>query len=136
MLPIEVPYRYKTDIFGGTVCNPVLVVEVAIQSGYQPFEFLLDSGADCTIVPRGMAKLIGVTLPRIADASLAGIGPKSMAAYRSSLNLRIQQEEFVVECLITRSDTVPFLLGRVDFFDLFNVAFDNRNQIIILDKLR
>ena len=91
-MPIEVPYRYKTDIFGGTVCNPVIVVEVAIQSGYQPFEFLLDSGADRTIVPRGMAKLIGATLPRIADASLAGIGTKPMAANRSSLNLRIQQE--------------------------------------------
>ena len=135
MLPIEVPYRNKKDAFGGKVCNPVIVVEVALQTGYQPFEFLLDSGADCTIVPKHMANLIGVSLPNKADIWLGGVGTKRMAAYKSSLKLRIQQEEFAVACLITRSDTVPFLLGRVDFFDFFNVAFDNQNQKIVLDRL-
>ena len=81
-MPIEVPYQYKQDAFGGRVCNPVLVIEVAIQSGYQAFEFLLDSGADCAVVPKHMANLTGVKLARKAEVWLGGIGNNSMAAYR------------------------------------------------------
>ena len=136
MSPIEVPYRDKPDQFGGTVCNPVLEVEVlTVDLGYQPFFFLLDSGADCTIVPKDMAKLLGVILPRSAETWLEGIGAGRMAAHRHTLSLRIQGEDFQVACLITKSNSVPFLLGRVDFFDAFNIAFDNQNQKMVLDRL-
>lgn len=134
---IKVPYPeiQKPTIYGN-VCYPGLVVEVWIPSkGYQSFEFILDSGADITMAPRGMAKLVGVRLPRKADTWIYGIKGQKMAGYKGELKLRINGEEFGVKCLFTKSDKTPFLIGRVDFFSLFNVHFDNRNAQIILERL-
>ena len=134
-MPIEIPYNNKRTAFG-VVCNPELVVEVSTTIyGYQPFLFLLDSGADCTMVPRSMASLVGVTLPKVPDIYVGGISGPKLAAFRGSLNCRIGNEQFELRCLFTKSDKTPFLLGRIDFFNLFNVTFDNKNQQIILDRL-
>ena len=135
MLSIKIPYP-KTDTIFGEICYPGLVVEVWLTSrGYQPFEFILDSGADCTLVPRFLANLTGTSLPSTPNAKVYGITKKPMPAYKGQLKLKIETEEFEVRCLFTESNKIPLLLGRVDFFSLFNVHFDNRNNQIVLERL-
>ncbi len=135
-MSINIPYQYKQSPYFGKICDIGLVVEVWLPSiGYQPFEFALDSGADCTIVPRYLAGLVGIRLPPTTDAELEGVDGMKMPAYKGHLKLRIGSDEFTVRCLFTESDETPFLLGRVDFFSLFNVQFDNRNNQIVLERL-
>lgn len=134
MPSIRIPCPKTATIFG-EIFYPGLIVEVWLTSiGYQPFEFILDSGADCTMVPRYMSDLVGIQLPGLPDTYVAGISGRKMPAYKGQLRLRIQSEEFEARCLFTKSNRTPFLLGRVDFFSLFNVHFDGQNCQIILER--
>ena len=126
--------KTKTD-FGETF-YPELRVEVLLAAGvYQLFEFILDTGADCTMVPRNMANLVGIRLPSIPNASVAGISGGRMPAYKGKLKMRIRNEEFEVRCLFTKSNRTPFLLGRIDFFSFFDIHFYGRDCRIVLKKL-
>lgn len=126
----------KTRGIFGEIFYPGLEVEVLLlhPTGYQPFEFILDSGADCTIVPRYMATLTGIKLPRRANAHMTGVSGKPNACFKGKLNMRLQGQEFEVRCLFTYSNRTPFLLGRVDFFSIFQVSFDGNSCDIILTK--
>lgn len=135
MLSIRLPCP-STDTIFGEILYPGLIVDVWLASvGYQPFEFILDSGADCTMVPRHMASLVGIQLPDSPDTYISGISGQRMPAYKGQLRMRIRTEEFELRCLFTRSNRTPFLLGRVDFFSLFDVRFDGRNCCIVLERL-
>lgn len=104
------------------------------EKGYQTFEFIVDSGADCTVVPRHMATLVGVKLPRKAEVYMTGVTGKKMACHKGKLSLQIQDQEFDVQCLFTWSNRTPLLLGRVDFFSIFQVLFDGDDCSILLTK--
>lgn len=136
MPSIRLPCPSTTDRHFGRLFFPGVQVGVKLGDGtFQSFEFILDSGADCTMVPCGMARLTGFSLPRTPDTHVSGISGRPIAAYIGNLTLKIQSEIFDVRCLFTRSNRTPLLLGRVDFFSLFSVTFDGRNSHIILDKI-
>lgn len=136
MPSIKIPCPSIIDPNFGRLFFPRLKVQVKLATGiFQPFEFILDSGADCTLVPRSMAQLTGFTLPQIPNASVSGISGRPIPAYIGNMTLRIENEEFTVRCLFTVSERTPFLLGRVDFFSLFSVKFDGLNCHITLDKI-
>lgn len=134
MPSIKIPCP-KTNTIFGEIFYPGLIVDVLLPNvGYQPFEFILDSGADCTMVPRYMATLVGFKLPPSPDTYVTGISARRMAAYRGQLQMRIQQETFTVRCLFTKSDRTPFLLGRVDFFSFFDILFDGNGCNVVLTR--
>jgi len=83
-----------------------------------------------------MANLVGIQIPDSPDTYVHGITDQYMPAYKGQLKLRIQNQEFEVRCLFTTSNRTPFLLGRLDFFSLFDVRFDNQNSQIILKRLK
>ncbi|MFC1956302.1 aspartyl protease family protein [Chloroflexota bacterium] len=126
----------KTDTDFGECFYPEFNVEIFLASGvYQPFAFILDSGADCTLVPRDVANWVGFHFPGTPDASVTGIFGRPMPAYKGQLKLRIRDEELNVRCLFTESNRTPFLLGRVDFFSKFDIKFSGQNCHIVLKKL-
>ena len=135
MLSIRIPYTKKQTIFG-EVCNPQIIIQVLTQYGYQRFIFLIDSGADCTIVPRAMARLVGINLGSQPDTLIRGAKAtrRGLRAYKGELKVRFAGEEFSLRCLITESDRTPFLLGRLDFFSKFNVTF--AKDEVILEKIQ
>ena len=136
MPSIRIPCPFITDPHFGPLFFPGVEVEVKLADGtFQPFEFILDSGADCTMVPREMARLTGFTLPPTPNAQVSGISGRPISAYTGNMTLRIQNEQFVVRCLFTVSNRSPFLLGRVDFFSLFCVTFDGRSCCITLERI-
>ena len=114
---------------------PGIIVEVLLVSGkYQPIEFILDSGADCTVVPHFVSHLTGNQLPPTPDAHMIGIAGVSMPCYKGNLSLKIGAEKFNVRCLFTESDKAPILIGRIDFFSRFQVLFDGNSCNIVLTK--
>lgn len=138
MPSIKIPYPKTTTIFG-EVSYPGLIVEVWLtRVGYQPFEFVLDPGADCTMLPRFMANLVGCQILdlNLPDTHVHGITGQGMPAYKGQIKIKIKSEEFEVRCLFTKSNRMPFLLGRVDFFSLFDVHFDIQNEQIVLTRLK
>ncbi|MEA2086397.1 MAG: hypothetical protein U9O84_05135 [Chloroflexota bacterium] len=124
----------KTNTVFGEIFYPGLIVQVLLTSGYQPFEFILDSGADMTMVPGFLANLAGVQLPNVPDTSVVGISSRLMPAFKGKLKMRLKTEVFEVRCLFTESNRTPLLLGRLDFFSIFDVGFDGNDCKIILTR--
>jgi predicted aspartyl protease len=109
----------------GTIPTPLLTISVLTKFGYQSYQFLFDTGADFTMLPRYMAEDIGVntkTLPQIRSYGIEGRG---INVFIGKIKVKFASEELTVRCLFSEKDTTPFLLGRIDIFTHFNIAFDN-----------
>ena len=133
-MSIEFPVG-KKHITLGEVCDPVITVEVLTKGGFLPFEFILDTGADCTVLPKYMAKLTGVDLSSCKQGRTYGVKDEPLKVYIGEITLKISRYKFPVRCLFSENDTTSLLLGRMDIFTHFNITFDNKNQKIKLTKI-
>lgn len=124
LLSIEFPYEKKLSFFG-EVADPKIPVKVHTKEGYREFRFLVDTGADVTLLPRYAAEYIGVDLEESERMSVKGIEGIGLDAYAAQIKVRIGDRELEIRCLFAASDRVPFILGRTDIFDHFNLIFDN-----------
>ena len=114
------------------------VVEAGIQTlrGVYSARLLLDSGADCTMLPRSFAELAGLDFDLLPALNVTGIEGRGMKAFKGPLCLEIAGLKLPpIPCLYTASDRTPLLLGRESFFDLFDIHFDNRHKKLVLTRL-
>ena len=126
----------KTNTCFGEILYPGLTIGVKLASGaYQPIEFILDSGADITTVPRSLSQLVGFSLPSDPDTFLTDASGGRTPCFKGRLHLQLQDIYFEIRCLFSDSDQTPFLLGRLDFFSLFNIYIHGSNCHIILEKI-
>ena len=96
----------------GPVAHPTIILPVRTAAGYEEWRFVLDSGADFTLVP--------------------GSG---VSAQLAEITLRIGDVEFGVPCLFSSNENTPYLLGRMGLFSRFNITFDNRRRKIVLEEI-
>lgn len=99
------------------------------------FEFLIDTGADYTLISQYDAQLLGLKYKNIKQkeikvevANLAFIHTKKV-----SLILTIEDYDFNVPVLIAREE-VESLLGRKGIFEHFNVLFQEYSEQVIFKK--
>lgn len=98
---------------------------------------LVDSGADTSAVPRGIAEILGLDLSGEKE-DIIGIGGKSPAV-RTSARVTIQRGHerysFPLEvCVLLEAEDFPILLGRQDFFENFDITFRDKDRRLILKK--
>ena len=71
-MPVDFPIGTKV-ISLGRVAEPVVPLLVLTRSGYAPFDFLIDTGADCSMIPASIAQTeLGVDLARVAASVCIG----------------------------------------------------------------
>jgi hypothetical protein len=131
---IEFPLGKKL-ITLGEVPDSVITVNVLTVEGFLPFEFILDTGADCTVLPKYMAKLTGVNLSTCRQDHTYGLEERPLKVYIGKITIKISRYQFPIRCLFAESDTTSLLLGRMDIFAHFNITFDNKNERIKLTKI-
>jgi len=103
--------------------------------GYQAYTFLLDTGADFTMLPRYMADDLGISLSQCRQIPSFGIEGSALTTYVSTIHVKLAAWDFDLTCLISAKDVTPFILGRMGLFDRFSVTFDNRRKQIVLIRL-
>ena len=100
---------------------------------------VLDSGADFSAMPQDMAEVLGLDLTGKREP-IGGIGGERDAV-KSHVMLRVENRHetyafrmsvFVVDGL---EDDFPVLIGRVDFFDKFKIAFNEKKKTISLKRV-
>ncbi|MEW6556036.1 MAG: retropepsin-like aspartic protease [Elusimicrobiota bacterium] len=134
-MSIEFPLKEKLTTLG-KVIDPKITVELETKYGYIPVSFILDSGADCSMLPKSMAKAIGIDLKSCPSERSYGIEGKGVKVYISSIKIKIRDITSKVRCFFSENEQTPFILGRIDFFRKFNVNFDNKNKKIILIPIK
>lgn len=97
---------------------------------------LVDSGADCSVIPMGLAEILDLDLTGPKQDSF-GFGGKIECVeshVQISLTQNHEKHEFKIPILVSSDDSCPIILGRNKFFDNFKITFDSKYQKLILKK--
>ena len=128
--------KSKSDIFG-EVYRPIVTVKIFSKTKniWIPiYDTLADTGADITLIPAFVGKLIVEDITTGREIKLRGVVPYSkLVAYIHTLKLFVAGREIETSVAISESDKTLPILGRVKGLDLFNVSFVKGEQIIFDD---
>ncbi|MFH1563071.1 MAG: aspartyl protease family protein [Nitrospirota bacterium] len=133
-MSIEFPLLEKRTHLG-VIPDPKIDILILEKSGYAPYRFLLDTGADCTMMPSSAAEDLDIDLNRCPIDRSYGIEGNGVKVYISQITAKIGDYELTIKCLFSEKETTPYLLGRIDIFSHFNITFDNEQKKIILTPI-
>src|SRR3989442_12587683 len=122
----------KQKTRAGTLYRPVIDLLLSEKTGYNLYSFIVDSGADVSLAPRQLAERIGLTWVSGSKVKLSGISPRPECSvdgriHRVSVILPDLALEVTLPLCFAEGDA-PYLIGREEFFDRFNVALNKRNR--------
>lgn len=124
----------KTNL--GSLPDVKIPLHLHTKLGYQPVLFLLDTGADFTMLPKHLAEWLGIDLSTLPQNRSYGIeGNKGVIVWAGKIRVKICRHELEIRCLFSDNESCPYLLGRADIFSHFNILFDNANSKIKLTKI-
>lgn len=128
------PYQYKVIDFG-KIPDPLIKVDLKTNFGYLTFKFLVDSGADVTTLPFDpFGKVLDFT-PNMNNLTIIeGVEGEGIRAYWGEIEVKINNKKIKLGCFFIKNKTLP-LLGRLDFWDKYNITFDNRKQEIVFEEI-
>lgn len=112
----------RLRIFDTNIMVPEIVLPTMTKSGYRKAWFLVDTGADVTSFPSSAKELFEQPVEACEEKmyGFEGIGAN---VSKSFVNLKICGEETRVRCIFSEMDNIPFLIGRLDVLDKFNIMF-------------
>ena len=125
---IEFDYRPERSRTGEVIFRPVAKVYLLRSENEWVAEyFYIDSGADYTLIPYRMGRFLG--LERIATEvkEIGGIGGV-IATRFAVVPMKIEEHEFDCTIAWAQIERVPFLLGRENVFDHFDITFQQRKK--------
>lgn len=131
---IEFPLHEIETQFG-SLLDPTIELPVKTPRGFRLFSFIVDSGADFTMMPRSVSEQLGINLEAARELKVAGVEGTLISAWLSEIELNIGDSLLRLPCLFSSKEDTPYLLGRMGFFHRFNVTFDNRGKKIILESI-
>ena len=118
----------------GEMWRPYLVVEIAdLQGEFIPYEILLDSGADISLITFTMGEYLGLT-ENLGEQRirLRGIKRESVEILLKQVTMRIEGQQFPCQVGWAMEEHVPLVLGRLDVFSRFHIEFRQEEKEIIL----
>src|SRR3989344_5531752 len=129
------PYE-KKRIEEGELVDPRVILEIKTRIGFLKVKFLLDSGADVTTLPiNPYLELFDFRINKKDKVKIGGVEGRGVNAYPLGLECKINQINFKLRCYLIQSNIDP-LLGRLDFWSIFSINFDNLKLKTSLHSLK
>lgn len=128
-------FKYKEESAAkGKIKRPVADVFIKTNSGaWIEFHPYIDSGADVTLVPLSLGKLIGLSFDENNIEQIGGIRGSIPVIYLKT-EIRIGGIQFSIQIAWALIEEVPPLLGRTDVFDKFDVLFKQKEKLILFNE--
>jgi hypothetical protein len=124
---ISFPYLKERSRIFGVVTRPI--ARVILQRKYPQWMYV-DSGADMSLIPLSVGRLIGLTRTREDRLQkIFGISRSSVSIIVKKISMRVGSSEFNARVAWSQDEEVPLLLGRMDVFPKFTVTFKESNQL-------
>lgn len=129
------PYHHKQIEFG-QIFNPFIYIPVKTKTNWQCLWFLVDSGADVTMLTLSLARKLGLNYDSKRKTKLYGIGKKSVDAYPGKIIIKLGQFKIAVRTYFIDAEDSTLLLGRLDMFERFNITFNTRNRKVVFESMK
>lgn len=121
---VDFPYVRERSTILGVVSRPVARV---VLEGKFPQWMYVDSGADISLIPLSVGKLIGLTCIKGDKLQrIFGLGRSSVPIVVKRVSMRLGLLEFRARVAWSQIEDVPLLLGRLDVFRRFDVTFKEK----------
>lgn len=133
----EFPFKYARIENLGTLFYPLIRLELKTITGWQEFEFLVDTGADVTTVPVHLLPVLGIKKSSLSVSNTLGVGGISVKTWELNMPIKLGGTVISVRASAVESkhDSMPLLLGRKDIFEeKFNLIIDSRKKVTIIKK--
>ncbi|MGA2387288.1 MAG: hypothetical protein ABSG33_12245 [Candidatus Bathyarchaeia archaeon] len=131
---VEFLYRKEKSGLLGEILRPIAQLEIKSEkSDWYPVIMYVDSGADISLVPRNFGLLLGLDLTQNLG-QIRGIGEAIVPLSLQDIILRIEEQEMQVRIAVALINEVPYVLGRYDFFKLFNISFQECKSKVVIEK--
>ena len=136
---MAITFRYKTLDGANETKKPVAKVTMKGRNG-TPIEVLglLDSGADVSVIPRGLADFLNLKMGQSSTSKGIG-GQISVTDSHVDMQVRGSRSHELhnlggVPVQVASDDSVPIIIGRSGFFNKFTITFDELNSKIRLKR--
>ncbi|MEW6686344.1 MAG: hypothetical protein AB1393_09105 [Candidatus Edwardsbacteria bacterium] len=124
----EFDYRQERIPTGEIILRPVAKVYLLrFEKEWIAEYFYVDSGADHTLIPYRMGRFLGLAKIASEVREIGGIGGV-IAARFAVVPMRIEVHQFDCNIAWAQIERVPFLLGRQNVFDYFDITFQQRKK--------
>ncbi len=125
---IEFPFVTKPSIRYGTLYIPIAKISVQTTQGFEAVSFLIDSGADLTVISYDLGRRAGWTISEEDTIlQLAGITGESSFVERE-IGMIIGAHRFRCRVAWAQDPNVTDVLGRLNIFDFFNIEFQQSKR--------
>jgi len=114
----------------GIVFEPLIDLPVKTTSGYDTNQFLLDSGAVVSSLPREWAEKSGQELAFLPRSTFKGFGDKTSFAYQGEVQILLGEAAVKLPVVFTEAVGTKSLLGRKGFFEDYSVYFNHKEKKI------
>jgi len=112
----------------GLVHRPYATVTLRYESHSVVDEFLVDAGADITLIPKRIGNILH--LPVASRKEVFPLGGRGfLPVVHREVVLEIGNYRLGVRIAWAQSERAPLLLGRTDVFDFFRITFDQTDRI-------
>lgn len=98
-------------------------------------DFLVDTGADYTMMSKFDAEAIGVNYEKIKgrEIVLEAANMTSIRGKETRLIMSLRDMTFSIPAIITKGENER-VLGRIGFFDKFDVTFRQKSGMVVIEE--
>ncbi len=118
----------------GIVPEPIIPIQICTGGVGRFYDFLVDSGADTTLLPKSLASELGINIKSCPRSITQGVEGGGIRIYHASVILRLGAWQDRVRCAFAEHDQIPPLLGRLDIFSRYTITFHAERHSIIFRR--
>lgn len=130
-------FRREKSVLFGEIYRPVAQVFFwsAKKNKWRAVWMIVDTGADYTLLPRYLARGLGIDLEREGKAySTSGIGGgEKVYLLKEGWRVKLGRWEQKIPVGFLERDEIPPLLGRQDFLEKFDTLFSKKHTVSFSD---
>ena len=116
----------------GELRRPVFPADMAGPAGTFRASFLLDSGADVSLIPYSSGRQIGLSPSSARPLACGGIGDGLIAYHLCPVTTQIEGIRLRIRVGWCTTEIPYYILGRLDVFDLLDIEFRQSANCILL----
>ena len=127
---MEFPYQKEKSKLFGEIYRPIGEFEIETKLGWIPILAYIDSGADITLLPMSFIRALEIKVEEEDIKDIGGVGGGKVPVIIKEVNMKICDKIFDARVAVALIENIPYLLGREDVFDHFEVCFRQKKKTI------